>query len=382
MVRAWAAEGGHEMTDVCRCVYIDARPLWCRRFTGIARYTARLALELAAHVQVRFFFDGDEAVARPGLNGSHEQDLARWARRIVRSPRRPLETPPAGSVGIYPAARPLARRFPFEVSVLHDFSPLLLPATHTEATRREYEQFFAQTVLSSDLVLADSHSTKADSAWLTALPQERVVVAHCGPSLCVHGHAHKPPAVRSKHIGLVVSTLEPRKNPEFLLDWFARTNVLPHRSELWWAGPMGWLTSRNQKRRMGGLPGARKVRFLGAVSDSSLCRLYQQAAWSIYPSLYEGFGFPVLDSLRHGTPVLAGGHSAVREFSSPGLAFFDPCDPASVDAAWVKLFAAGVPEIPAAPLDERYSWRRVVRLIMERHAQWRMQGRLHAEMAA
>jgi glycosyltransferase involved in cell wall biosynthesis len=133
---------------------------------------------------------------------------------------------------------------------------------------------------------------------------------------------------------------------------------------------------------MGGLPGARKVRFLGAVSDSSLCRLYQQAAWSIYPSLYEGFGFPVLDSLRHGTPVLAGGHSAVREFSSPGLAFFDPCDPASVDAAWVKLFAAGVPEIPAAPLDERYSWRRVVRLIMERHAQWRMQGRLHAEMAA
>jgi glycosyltransferase involved in cell wall biosynthesis len=382
MVRAWSAEGGHKVADVCRYVYIDARPLWCRRFTGIARYTARLALELAAHVPLRFMFDGDLAVPRPGLSGSHEQDLAHWARRLVRSPRRPLETPPEGSIGIYPAIRPEARRFPFEVSVLHDFSPLLLPATHTEATRREYQEFFARSVLSSDLVLADSHSTKADSAWLTSLPPERVVVAPCGPSLCVHAHAHKEPVSRSTRIGLVVSTLEPRKNPDFLLDWFACTNVMPEGSELWWAGPMGWLTSRRRLRRIGSLPGARRVRFLGPVSDATLCRLYQRAAWSIYPSLYEGFGFPVLDALRHATPVLAGGHSAVREFSSPGLAFFDPCDPASVDAAWVELFAAGRPAIPTAPLNARYSWARVVHLIMDRYAEWRMQGRPRAVMAA
>ena len=62
---------------------------------------------------------------------------------------------------MFPAIRPAAQRYPYEVSVLHDFSPLLLPGTHLEQTRGEYREFFARTLLSSDLALAVSHSTKA-----------------------------------------------------------------------------------------------------------------------------------------------------------------------------------------------------------------------------
>ncbi len=76
------------------------------------------------------------------------------------------------------------------------------------------------------------------------------------------------------------------------------------------------------------------------------------AAWTIYPSLYEGFGFPVLDSLRHGAPVLASLNSSLREFDSPGLQFFDPYDAPTLDEAWRALQAESPTEIlqePPAP---------------------------------
>ena len=98
--------------------------------------------------------------------------------------------------------------------------------------------------------------------------------------------------------------------------------------------------------------GGRRVRLLGNVSDARLCELYQTASWSIYPSLYEGFGFPILDSLRHGTPVLSSCTSSMGEFDHPGVFFFDPQDPATVDSAWRRLEAARPVTIPQAGLDD------------------------------
>src|SRR5262249_28302000 len=159
---------------------------------------------------------------------------------------------------------------------------------------------------------AVSHSTKADASWLCAFDPARVVVAHSGPSLCVARHLDPRPVARRAEVGLVVSTLEPRKNPFFLLDWFRETQALPEGAELGWVGRVGWLPSRRRLRAYRSLKG-RRVRFLGVVSDARLCRLYRSAGWTAYPSLYEGFGFPVLDALRHGAPVLASYHSSLRE---------------------------------------------------------------------
>ncbi len=111
------------------------------------------------------------------------------------------------------------------------------------------------------------------------------------------------------------------------------------------------------------------MRFLENVGDAELCRLYQTAGWSIYPSLYEGFGFPILDSLRHGTPVLSSFTSSMAEFDHPGVFFFDPHDLASVDRAWQRFEEATPPTISRARLDELYSWDRVARAVLDAHAQ-------------
>ncbi|WP_158633494.1 glycosyltransferase family 4 protein [Tautonia sociabilis] len=346
-------------------LFIDANPLADRHLTGIGRYTARIVLALSRHVPLRFFSNGKELILGGPLDPDPDQDLAELGRRIWKSRRVPLGPPPPRGAGVFGCLRPIERHFPVELSILHDFTPLVVPWTHSEKTRGMFRGFFAKSLLSSDRALAVSHATKADAGWLTPFPQDRIVVCPSGPSLCVSRHGDDRPVERRPNVGLVVSTLEPRKNAFFLLDWFRETRVLPPSSELWWVGPLGWMTSRRSLERYRRLPNGRRVRFLGVVPDTELCRLYRTAGWSIYPSLYEGFGFPVLDSLRHGTPVLASYNSALKEFDTPGISFFDPADPSSVDEAWLAFQARGPVDLATKSLDERYNWDRVARTIID-----------------
>jgi glycosyltransferase involved in cell wall biosynthesis len=345
--------------------YIDANPLSERHLTGIGRYTARVALALAGEgAEVRFFSFRREIVPPRGLRWEQDQDLGQWGRQLWSGAIRPLGSLPERAAGLYTCLRLEERGFPFEISILHDFTPLIVPQTHSEQTRRDFQFFFGRTLLKADAALAVSHSTKADAGWLTDFPQARIVVAHSGPSLCVERHLRAAaPVCRRPEVGLVVSTLEPRKNADFLLDWFRQTRVLPPAAELWWVGSLGWLMSQ-KALRAAIRRSRRKVRLLGVVSDAKLCELYATAGWTVYPSLYEGFGFPVLDALRHGAPVLAGCHSSLREFRSPGLFFFDPRDAESLDDAWRKLEAAGPIAIPAEPLDGQFNWSRVARTLL------------------
>ncbi len=349
----------------CPPIYMDAALFETTKLTGITRYTARLAMALgAAGAPVRFFVGGEQLALPANLNWSQDQDPGQWARRIWRCWREPMECPTDDSVAVYTASRPAHKAFPREVSVLHDFTPLLLPSTHTAMTNHTFNVFFSLCLPLSDLILADSHSTKADAAWLADVDPAKISVAYPGPSQCVHNHLHSRKVERRPNIGLVVSTLEPRKNAQFLIDWFRNTDVLPPKAELWWAGGIGWLFTKKQLKDLSVARDGRRIRFLGYVTDKQLCKLYQTAGWSVYPSLYEGFGLPVLDALRHGTPVLTSENSSLREFAGPGVHFFDPCETATVDVAYRNYQEAGPVSILKGSLDRLYSWESIADTII------------------
>ncbi|MDX2037357.1 MAG: glycosyltransferase [Isosphaeraceae bacterium] len=342
-------------------VYLDAAPLTSSRLTGIGRYTARLAIALAARTRLRLYLDRSELHPSPRLDWSHDQDLGRWARAVGRSPRSQL-SPPAGSVGICSGTRNTTRRFDHEISIIHDLTPLFLPEVHVAATIRDFQRLAASTLLLADALIADSHATRADIELLTDVPPARIVVGRPGASLCVQRHLHPSAVSRRPEVGIMVATLEPRKNAAFLADWFFDSPVLPENAELWWVGSKGWLASKSDlgtRRSRGG----RKLRLLGAVSDKELCRLYRTAGWMAYPSLYEGFGFPVLDALRHGVSVMCAGNSSLIEFEPAGVTFFDPLDPSSLDRCFERRRPAEDVIAPPHPLDEQFSWDRVVDLI-------------------
>jgi glycosyltransferase involved in cell wall biosynthesis len=348
-------------------VYVDATPLSAEHLAGIGRYTARIAMALAARgVRVRFFAQDRELLPPDGLDWSPDQDLNRWGAQVWRGRRLvPLAEIPDDAVGLWTCTRPSERTFPVELSILHDLTSLIVPSTREPRDQALSQFFYARSLLSSDAALAVSHSTKADAGWLSDFPQDRIVVTHPGPSQCLVRHMHEHPVTRRPDVGLVVSTFEPRKNADFVIDWFRSSESLPDGTELWWVGRIDELKSPRLIRDLERSRGRRRIRFLGVVSDRRLCELYQSAGWSVHQSLYEGFGFPVLDSLRHGVPVLLSCHSSLREFAYPGVQFFDSHDPATLDLAWAECRAAGPSLVSKAELDEHYNWDRVARAILD-----------------
>ncbi len=362
-------------------VYLEIYPLLLRHLTGIGRFVARLVEALAQLRPLRLVntIQGEHAEnmkLSSALPCGHEivvpradlppadADVGVWARRLMRRPHRRHDLGLASrSAGVYSLLRPPERHFRRELGILYDFTPLLMPQAHVPETLDYFGPFFGKTAALCDKAVAISAATKADASWLCALPGDDVVVGYPGPSLCVRAHACPEPVARREQVLLVVSTLEPRKNGRFLLDWFLHTEVFGPEMELWWVGPNGWmcdLAHPGMRRRIRG----RHLRFLGMVSDRQLCELYRQATLTIYPSLYEGFGFPVLDALRHGTPVVCSFNSSLQEFAGPGVFYFDACDPASLDEACQAWQASGLREVERPDLEERFSWDRLARTVV------------------
>src|SRR5262249_30248916 len=157
-------------------------------------------------------------------------------------------------------------------------------------TRLHFARFFDTTAKLCDKLVAISRSTRNDARWLLSRSENDMVLGYPGPSMCVHRHASNKSVERRQDKFLVVSALEPRKNPELLIEWFQRTSHLDGNAELWWVGPKAWWTSRRSMRRYSARRGngTRTVKLFGMVSERELCDLYRQAEAVIYPSSYEG----------------------------------------------------------------------------------------------
>ena len=340
-------------------LYVDATSLSRPKLTGVGRCVARVIEALARRQELRLFSmaryeDLRDQSMRTGLHQGREiavgplnlpadtGDIQAWRDAVFSLPSTPFDHASADqSAGIYTFRRSANRHFAHEVSLYYDLTACLVPGTHELKTRREFTELAEQMIPLDDRLMAISKATRDDLIWLGGVPAEKVDWCHLGPSQCIGAHAWngaKP--VRDPHVFLVVSTLEPRKNPQLLMEWFLTSPHLPDEARLVWAGPAGWLVDQ------GGLPrarGLRRVDFVGMVSDAELCRLYSSARCLIYPSLYEGFGFPVLDALLHGTPVICSGNSSMLEFAGEGVHFVDPCDPDSFDLAWQSCRECTVP---------------------------------------
>lgn len=365
-------------------LYIEISPLFTTCLTGIGRFVARLIGAVAQRTPVclvRISPDSGRSTAmRRGKRSASRiitaadlppatMNLQRWQRELLRLSRPYDAGTDAEGVGLFTWLRPPGRYFQRELGVFYDFTPLIMPWVHAPSTVQAFRTFFARDP-GYHKALAISESTKADARWLSRMCQDDVVVAYPGPSLCPGQHLDPRPCTRRSNVMLVVSTLEQRKNGPFVLDWFMKSREVPAGAELWWVGPRGWWapgcwqTELRRRARGRGSRGQR-IRFLGMVSDADLCRLYREAAFCIYPSLYEGFGFPVLDALLHGTPVLSSYNSSLQEFAGPGVFYFDACDADSLECACSELMATGPTPVARESLRQRCSWDALAQTVLD-----------------
>ncbi|MEZ4674543.1 MAG: glycosyltransferase family 1 protein [Caldilineaceae bacterium] len=194
--------------------------------------------------------------------------------------------------------------------------------------------------------MADSHHTARDLQEQWAIPAAQITVIQGAVD-----HEHFQPVRDPQQLGRVrqrygigdrpfilgLSTLQPRKNFIRLIEAFAQARQearLPHRLVI--GGGKGWLYDDIfAKVRDLGL--VEDVLFPGYVADDDLPALYSAAEFFAYPSLYEGFGLPVIEALACGTPVLTADNSSLPEAGGPGALYVQAENVESIAEGIVKL---------------------------------------------
>jgi glycosyltransferase involved in cell wall biosynthesis len=236
-------------------------------------------------------------------------------------------------------------------TTIYDLVPLHFPASVAPLTRRMHGRKYRNAARTCDLLFAISEFTADDAAGLLRVPRERIRVAYPGV-----GQRFTPEGERAEPAGsgvpyvLSVSTIEPRKNLATLLEAFAL--VRSRRPEL-------ELVVVGGEVRWAEIPLAGEgVRGLGFVSDEELAALYRGASIFVYPSLFEGFGIPIVEAMACGTAVVASAHPSLDEASGVAALRADPRSPEALAAAIEGALVEGESLVPKG-LDHarRFTWR-------------------------
>lgn len=224
------------------------------------------------------------------------------------------------------------------VTTIHDLTPLKFPEYHLKRTISAYRHGLNWVKQEAAAVITDSYSTKVDLVETLQIPAKKIHVAYLGAAEEFHEfrrtHAEKGRSAIErvkKNYGiegdylLCVGTHEPRKNFDRVIEAYA---MLKLNKKLVIAGNYGW------GKKTKNTPG---VQLIGFVAQEDLPALYAGAACFIYPSLYEGFGLPVVEAMAVGCPVVTSYKGSLAEIAADGAVLVNP---EKVDAIALGIEAA------------------------------------------
>jgi glycosyltransferase involved in cell wall biosynthesis len=224
------------------------------------------------------------------------------------------------------------------IQVVHDFIPYVFAEDETQGKRtikllNTFQKHFGEV---PERYIAVSQSTKMDAMRFWGLPADKIVVVHHGSFI-----TPKNPRVNfgSKKI-LTVSDISPRKNHLRLIRAFERVRERSQGpSELIIAGYTRTVIPELEAlmQEVASRPEDSKITFAGYLPDSDILSLYEQADFFVYPSLYEGFGLPVLEAMACGCPVVASNVSSLPEVVGDAALLVDPFDVEALTRAMLLL---------------------------------------------
>ena len=260
------------------------------------------------------------------------------------------------------------------VMTLYDLSFALFPETHLRVLRWSSNVLVPRFLRACDRIIAISESTKRDAVRLYGIPEDKIVVTHLAAEDRFRPADPDRVAEVRKRFGLpprfllYVGTIEPRKNLDVLLGALLRLKGQGQEVPLIVAGRLGWLYDGFlAKIRSLGLES--QVFLPGFVPDDDLPALYTAAEAFVYPSVYEGFGIPVLEAMGCGTPVLCSDASSLPEVAGDAGILLPPGNP----AVWAEAIARFDGEYDAArgvegegvPEASRFRWEETARRTWE-----------------
>jgi glycosyltransferase involved in cell wall biosynthesis len=254
---------------------------------------------------------------------------------------------------------------------------LYYPEAHRAVDRRYLAWATAWNARQSAAVLVDSRATKSDLVREYGVAAANVHIVYLGrdESLLPVRDSEVLERTRARYgLGkrylLYVGTLQPRKNLSRVVEAFARlvSSGLMVDIQLVLAGRRGWLYEDLFSRvKYGGLE--ERILFPGYVDEADLAALYSGALGYVFPSLYEGFGIPVLEAQACGVPVMTSNNSSLPEVAGDAALLVDPTD---VDAIADAILRLATDDALRAWLVERglenvkrFSWEKCARETLE-----------------
>ncbi len=218
-----------------------------------------------------------------------------------------------------------------KATIIHDLAYLYYPQTVDWKILKTQQQRLIHVCRESDLIFADSNSTKKDIEHFLTLDKAKIQTVYPGvtvniPEKTTVAKTLKKFGLKKQGFILSVGKLEPRKNLERLLEAYQKLNQSKY--PLIIVGPKGWgslnLAGEN-------------VRVIGYVKDEELYSLYQTCLFFVYPSLYEGFGYPVLEAASMAAAIATSNQSSLQELGQNISLQFNPENVADISAKMRSL---------------------------------------------
>ena len=355
-------------------IAIDVRSLMEGRHSGVEEYTTqiiRAMTRMAPQHNYHLFYNNMRPVQLPNFGDGRVGVVARTfpnkllnaSQLLTGHPTWDALIPHTIDVVFAPNPRllPLSPHIPMVV-VMHDISFELFPEFLTPR-RRLWHQLMRprQLATNADHVIAVSEHTKQDLVDIYGLSPNDVSVVHSG--------VQATPAARPQHIQgvrrrynlpkkfiLYLGTIEPRKNVVSIIRaWSAIADQVPQ--DLVIAGERGWREGEVE-RAIADSAFADRIHRVGFISESDKAALYAAADVFVYPSFYEGFGFPPLEALLAGTPVITSFNSALPEIVGEWSTLVDPYNTSQIASVMREIVLRGQRVLPIVQQEiaKAYRW--------------------------
>lgn len=322
--------------------------------TGIGRYTYELAKHLpnaVPGIDLQFMAGGrfvrqlptEQTASNPNQSVSAAGRLRRWAQNnstvAVSAYRAWISQREARALQGYEDAiyhGPTFHLPPFSgrsVVTIHDLSVYSWAHCHPPGRVRNMQRAIANAVRQADIILTDSEYTRHEVASFFSLRPERIMAVPLASADSFRLRTHAELSTVLPRFGLQADgyclysgTIEPRKNLEALLDAYG---MLPSSTRDAWplvlCGYQGWRSDELHKRIIEAQSEG-WVRYLGYVSGDDLPYIFAGARLFTFPSLYEGFGLPVLEAMASGVPVVCSNSSSLPEVAGDAALMCQPED--------------------------------------------------------
>lgn len=272
-------------------------------------------------------------------------------------------------------------RIPQLVTV-HDLASVHYPE-HYPWRNRVWKRRALQYAIDSNAVfLSDSFATKQDLINMLGIEASRIFIVHLGVDLErfsldfsqeSQAFVEKRYSLKQPFI-LFVGALSPRKNPERIVQAFISLRQRGYSHRLVFVGANGWGVDHDVLSEMivsAELEG--QIDFLGYVPEEHLPIIYQLAELLLYPSLYEGFGFPILEAMACGTPVITSNISSMPELAGDAALLVDPYSVDEIVTGMKRIIDSKDERKRIAQLGlkrvQKFSWQKSVKSTLEIYQQ-------------